>query len=93
MIPQALDAVLKKAPLKRGSDGWEQLDAGVWLTLYLAHNGVSLTISRVGAIQRDGDLFWAKGAKNELFAFALADLFAVAIEREPTEASRRTGFV
>jgi hypothetical protein len=64
------------------------------LTLHVAHDGASMTVSRVDAIKQDGDLVYARNPKREIFALVRSDIFAVALEGEgsPGKSLRRAGF-
>ena len=95
MAGEQLDAVLKSGSAKAGKDGFTALPEGVTLTLYLAHDGASLSVPKVEAVKNDGDLIFARTAKRETFCFAKNDVFAVATDGTATaagETPRRAGF-
>ena len=77
---------------KKDKEGWQALPSGRHMTLYGACNGVSLTVSRIAAVKRDGDLLQARTAKGETFVLALDLLFAGAAE-SPQSSTRKAGFV
>ncbi len=62
------------------------------MTLYAAHDGVPLMVSRVDAVRIDGDLVYARTARRETYSLNRADLFAVALEGATGQPPRRAGF-
>ena len=95
MAGEQLDAVLKSVNAKSGKDGFAALPDGVTLTLYLAHDGASLSVQKVEAVKTDGEIIFARTTKRETFAVAKADIFAVATDGTATaagESPRRAGF-
>jgi hypothetical protein len=94
MTGDHLDAILKQAGVKSDKDGWSSLPEGATLTLHVAHDGASMSIGRIDAVRQDGELLYARNPKRELFAVVRSDVFAVAIEGEPTAGKvvRRAGF-
>jgi len=94
MTGDHLEAVLKLAGVKSEKDGWSALPVGSTLTLHVAHDGASMSISRVEAIRQDGDLLYARNPKRELYAVVRTDIFAVAVDGEATagKVTRRAGF-
>lgn len=92
MTGEHLEAVLKSALAKPEKDGYVVLPEGANLTLYAAHDGVSLTVARVEALKVDGELVYARTARRETFALGRADLFAVALEGAVGQPARRAGF-
>lgn len=102
MTGEHLEAILKTAGAKaekdgngkEGKDGWVSLPEGGLMTLHVAHDGASMTISRVEAIKSDGDLVYARNPKRELFVVVRSDVFAVALESEAAAGKvvRRAGF-
>jgi hypothetical protein len=94
MTGDHLEAVLKLAGVKSEKDGWSALPEGTTLTLHVAHDGASMSISRVEAIRQDGDLLYARNPKRELYAVVRTDIFAIAVDGEATagKVTRRAGF-
>lgn len=94
MTGEHLDAILKLAGAKSERDGWLVLPDGSTMTLHVAHDGASMTISRIEAVKQDGELVYARNPKRELFIVARSDVFAVALEGEGTAGKvvRRAGF-
>jgi hypothetical protein len=94
MTGDHLDAILKTAGAKGEKDGWTVLPDGSAITLHVAHDGASMTVSRIDAIRQDGDLIFARNPKRELFAVVRSDVFAVALEGEANAGKvvRRAGF-
>jgi hypothetical protein len=94
MTGEHLEAILKVAGAKADKDGWTSLPDGNMLTLHIAHDGASMTISRVEALRSDGELVYARNPKRELFAVVRSDVYAVALEGEAAAGKvvRRAGF-
>jgi hypothetical protein len=93
MTGEHLDTILKNAGAKGEKDGFAALPDGTSMTLYIAHDGVSLTVSRVEGLKVEGELVHARTAKGERYAIARGDLFAVAIDGAATGTPvRRAGF-
>jgi hypothetical protein len=95
MTGEHLDAILKSVQAKAGKDGAHSLPEGVTITLYLAHDGASLSVAKVESVKADGELIFARTVKKETFALARADIFAIATDGSSTasgESPRRAGF-
>jgi len=92
MTGEHLSVILKQASAKADKEGWDTLPEGATITLYLAHDGASLTIPRIQAIKGEGELVFARSAKRELFCLAKSDLFAVAVDGGEKVPERRAGF-
>jgi hypothetical protein len=94
MTGEQLEAILKTIGAKSDKDGWHGLTDGNTLGIYVAHEGASITIGRVEALRRDGDIVYARNAKREMFAVVRSDIFALSLDSEGTaaKAGRRAGF-
>lgn len=93
MTDEHLQALLGAAEaVKKDKEGFQALAEGRHLTLYAASSGVSLTVSRIAALKRDGGLVHARTAKGELYVLAIEDVFAGAVDLAQTS-TRRAGFV
>ena len=94
MTGDHLESILKMAGTKADKDGWASLPEGNTMTLHVAHDGAAMTISRIEAVRQDGELLYARNPKRELFALVRSDIFAVALEGEPSagKPARRAGF-
>jgi hypothetical protein len=92
MTGEHLEAILKNAQAKAEKDGYSAMPEGATLTLYAAHDGVPLMISRVEAVKADGDFLYARTARRETFSLSRSDLFAVALEGAVGQPARRAGF-
>jgi hypothetical protein len=94
MTGDHLDAILKLAGAKSEKDGWLTLPDGSAMSLHVAHDGASMTVSRIEAVRQDGDLVFARNPKRELFIVVRSDVFAVALEAESVagKVARRAGF-
>jgi hypothetical protein len=94
MTGDHLDAILKIAGAKADKEGWLGLPEGNTMTLHVAHDGASMTVSRIEAVRQDGELVYARNPKRELFVVVRSDVFAVALEGESSagKVARRAGF-
>lgn len=94
MTGDHFDAILKVSGAKSEKDGWQTLPDGGTITLHVAHDGASMTISRIEAVRQDGELLYARNPKREIFAVIRSDVYAVAIEGEASAGKvvRRAGF-
>jgi hypothetical protein len=92
MTEQHFSALLMASEAKKASDGWLKLPEGRHLTLYVAFNGASLTVSRIEAVRAEGGLVRARTVKGEVFVLALSDVFAGAADA-PAAGGRKAGFV
>ena len=94
MTGEHLQAILKLAGAKTEKDGWSTLPEGSAMTLHVAHDGASMTVSRIDALKEDGELLYARNPRRELFVIVRSDVFAAALEGEPTAGKvvRRAGF-
>ena len=94
MTGDHLDAILKLAGAKNEKDGWVSLPDGSTMSLHVAHDGASMTVSRIEALRQDGELVYARNPKRELFVIVRGDVFAVALEADTIAGKvvRRAGF-
>ncbi|MCU0691897.1 MAG: hypothetical protein MUF54_10885 [Polyangiaceae bacterium] len=90
MIRTQLEAMLSLMPVSVSDDSW-MTPADRDLTLYVSHDAVALTVSKVQAVTIHGELVQARTHKGEQYVFALADLFALSMEGSPAT-DRKTGF-
>ncbi len=80
MTDDILKAALDAADAKTDKHGWAELPEGRLLTLYVAHEGVSLQVTKVEALLSLGGLLKARSNKGETFVLSLTDVFAVALD-------------
>jgi hypothetical protein len=94
MNSEQLDAILKTAHAKEDKEGWRVLPESGTLTLYLAHDGASLTLPRIEALRTEGDILYARTPKRELYAVVRVDVYAIALDATAAagQAVRRAGF-
>ncbi len=92
MTPEHLESVLKHSQAKEEKDGFRVMPEGTTLTLHVSHAGGSMAMHKVDALRREGDLLWARNAKKDVCAIAVADVFAVLFEGQPGLPARRAGF-
>ncbi|MEZ4298176.1 MAG: hypothetical protein R3B70_24705 [Polyangiaceae bacterium] len=88
-----LKTVLETAQTKE-EDGWQVLPSGRMLSLYAAHDGVSLTVQKIDAVKIAHGMLHARNHKGEVFLLALEDLFAAAFDAgSESKAVRKAGFL
>ena len=94
MTGDHLDAILKLAGAKGEKDGWVSLPDGSTMSLHVAHDGASMTVSRIEALRQEGELVYARNPKRELFVVVRSDIFAAALEADSGTGKvvRRAGF-
>ena len=95
MTEAMLKRILEEAQAKKGEGGDQELGEGRRLTLYAAHAGVPLTVTKVVALRvLDGGTIQARNDKGDRFFLALEDLFSAAVEGTGASANaRKAGFV
>ncbi|HHH30245.1 MAG TPA: hypothetical protein ENK57_18150 [Polyangiaceae bacterium] len=96
MTEEMFHAVVDKAGCTKGDGGRLELPDGSTMTLYLAHDGTQLQVSRVTALAQKGDIVETHNAKGETFLLALEDLFAASIvggDAQDGGAGRKAGFL
>jgi hypothetical protein len=94
MTGEHLDTILKLAGAKSDKEGWLTLPDGSSMSLHVAHDGASMTVSRIEALRQDGELVYARNPKRELFVVVRSDIFAAALETDSIagKVARRAGF-
>jgi hypothetical protein len=96
MTEEILRAALETAEAKTDKDGWAELPDGRTMTLYAAHEGVSLNVAKVEALKMTHGLVRARSVKGETFLLALKDVFAAALDGGAvgkSGQSRKAGFL
>jgi hypothetical protein len=94
MTDEMLRGVLDAAQAKTDKDGWEALPEGRTITLYTAHDGVSLNVGKVESVRIGSGVLRARTTKGEVFFLALGEVFAAAIDGAGTASSgRKAGFL
>lgn len=91
MTEDHLSTLLTLAEAKKDNKGWQNTAEGRHVTLYISHDGGTLTVGRVEALKRDGELLTLRTVKGETFVVALSDAFAGHVEATSKQ-SRRAGF-
>jgi hypothetical protein len=94
MTGEHLDTILKLAGAKGDREGWLALPDGSTMSLHVAHDGASMTVSRIEALRHDGELVYARNPKREIFVVVRSDIFAAALETDSIagKVARRAGF-
>ena len=94
MTDEMFRAVLETAGATNDKDGWTALPEGRLMTLYAAHQGVSLTVAKVEAVKASQRTVWARSAKGDTYVLGLDDLFAAALDRgQDSPSGRKAGFL
>ncbi len=92
MTAEQLDAILKELGAKPDKDGFVAMPEGALLTLHVAHDGVSLAVTRVEAVRFESGIVYARTPRREVHAFAREDVYAVASDGGGSQTTRRPGF-
>ncbi|HTJ81897.1 MAG TPA: hypothetical protein VL400_09230 [Polyangiaceae bacterium] len=94
MTDAMLNRILGEAGAKPGKDDERELGEGSRLTLYVAHDGASLTVTRVAAVKIEGQVVVARNDKGERYFLQLEDIFAAGVDASPAQQSgRKAGFL
>jgi hypothetical protein len=92
MVVSRMQTLLDNAGVVPGDDGWLNMADSRTFTLHLAHDGVSLTVSRIRSIRQRESLVEARTTQGEVYVLLADDVFAVVVEGTK-ESSRKAGFV
>ncbi|MDC0746261.1 hypothetical protein [Polyangium mundeleinium] len=94
MTEDMLRTVLDTVGVSTDPEGWLRLPEGQLLTLYAAHDGVSLNIAKVESLRIAHGVIRARSNKGESFFVAREDLFAVSLDGgTKVSAGRKAGFL
>ncbi|MFO0555546.1 MAG: hypothetical protein U0271_44625 [Polyangiaceae bacterium] len=97
MIEAMLTRILAETHARRSDGGEYELGEGKRLTLYVAHDGASLSISRIETLRLvEEGILVAKNDKGERFFVSLADVYALSAEAASSggsAGSRKPGFL
>lgn len=96
MTEAMLVTILAEAQAKGDKDAERTLPDGRRITLYAAHDGVPLTVTKVEGVKLvGGGVVKARNDKGESFLLSLEDLFAAAIDGGGSGGStgRKAGFL
>jgi hypothetical protein len=87
--------LLEKAEAKKGKSGEAELPEGRTITLYIAHDGCSMSVSRITTLRLEQEgLIEARDTKGETYLFALQDAFAGSIQGgSKSSPARKAGFL
>ena len=93
MTREQIEAILKTSQGKQDKDGAYAFPEGESLTVHVAHGGATLAVQKVEGIRFDGELLFAKSAKQTV-ALATNDVFAIVVEGGSGAPARRpAGFL
>jgi hypothetical protein len=93
MTREQIEVILKSAQAKSDKEGGYALPEGSNLTFHVSHDGASVTVQKIESVKFDGELVFAKSAKQTV-ALVTSDVFAVAVEGVGGAPARRpAGFL
>jgi anti-sigma-K factor RskA len=87
MTREQIESILKTAGAKSEKEG-QSFAEGSNVTFHIAHDGASLSFQKIENVRFEGELLYAKSAKQSL-AFVISDVFAVAVEGAGGQPPRR----
>lgn len=90
MTREQIQVILKSGHATMDKDG-HTLPEGSSVTFHVAHSGGSLSFAKLETVRFDGELIFAKSAKQTV-AIVMSDVFAVALEGGTEKARRPAGF-
>lgn len=94
MTEDMFRTLLDDVGAKRDDEGVARLPEGQLITLYSAHDGVSLTVAKVEALRMVHGIVRARTSKGETFFIAREDLFAMSVDGgAQTQSGRKAGFL
>ncbi len=94
MTREQIEVILKTAQATKDKEGGGlTLPEGSNVTFHVAHDGASVTVQKIEGVKFDGELVFAKSAKQTV-AIVTSDIFAVAVEGAGGAPARRpAGFL
>ncbi len=93
MSPEQINEILTMCEATAGEGGFRELPAKTTLSLYLARNGVGMTVGSIEGLAIKGLSIHARTTKGELYLFALEDVFVANVEgKAQSKTTRRAGF-
>jgi hypothetical protein len=91
MTREQIEAILKNGQAKLDKETGHTLPEGSSVTFHVAHDGASLAFTKLEVVKFDGELLYAKNAKQTI-AIVISDVFAVALEGAAGQQRRPAGF-
>lgn len=91
MTREQIETILKNAQAKVDKENGYALPEGSNLTLHVAHEGASLAFTKLESVKVDGELLYAKSAKQTV-AIVAVDVFAISVEGGSSQPRRAAGF-
>lgn len=91
MKSDQFSAVLKMLPTTEGDEGWLKVPSDQLLSVYAAHDGVSLHVAKIESLKLEGALLRARTHRGEQYVLVLDDVFALAADAASSVA-RKAGF-
>jgi hypothetical protein len=93
MTREQIETILKTASATKDKEGGQALPDGSSVTFHVAHDGANVTVQKIESVRFDGELVFAKSAKQTV-ALVASDVFAVAVEGAGGAPARRpAGFL
>jgi len=94
MTADMYHALIARAGCEKDDDGGAKLPEGRTMTLYLAHDGASLSVAKVVALTLADGVVETRDARGETFLVSLEDLFAASLSGDETRGGgRKAGFL
>jgi len=91
MTLEQFNAVLKMLPVSEGAEGWLTVPSDQLLSVYAAHDGVSLHVAKIEKLKLEGALLRTRTHRGEQYVLVLDDVFAMAADAASSVA-RKAGF-
>ena len=91
MTREQIEAILNSTQAKLDKENGWVLPDGSNVTFHVAHDGASLSFQKLESVKFDGELLYAKSAKQTI-AIVISDVFAVAVDGASGQARRPAGF-
>lgn len=88
MTREQIEAILKNSQAKSDKENGYALPEGSNVTFHVAHDGASLAFAKLETVKFDGELVYAKNAKQTV-VIVVSDVFAVALEGASGQQQRR----
>ena len=87
--------LLDKAEATKSKSGEAELPEGRTITLYVAHDGCSMSVSRLVSLNLEQEgIIEARDAKGETYVLSLQDVFAGSIQGgSKSSPARKAGFL
>lgn len=92
MKREEFEQAIKAFPTKAEKDGYLTLSDGAHLTIHVAHEGAGISVARIISLKLEGQLLFARTAKQEQFVTELSSLYAFGTDTSSTASRKPAGF-